>query len=253
MTSAEDPAFFAGLASRLQAYARGDAVAFDDIELDLRGTPFQLAVWQATRAIPRGQTRSYKQIAETVGRPGASRAVGAAMAANPVTIIIPCHRVVGSDGSLCGFGGGLPLKQRLLGPGARAASLLASPVPTRRRSAGSALHARPISLESSNVRNPGASFLVLCCRESTLAAQNRAADAALWTDAVQSRRRTSRERRESDTKEEDPMRIKRTLVMLALATILAVTTAATALAQAPPPPADPAAAAEARPHWCAAW
>ena len=110
----EDPAFFADLASSLQSYARGDAITFDDVVLDLRGTPFQLAVWQATRAIPRGQTRSYKQIAETVGRPGASRAVGAAMAANPVTIIIPCHRVVGADGSLCGFGGGLPLKQRLL-------------------------------------------------------------------------------------------------------------------------------------------
>ena len=108
------PAFFADLASSLQSYARGDAITFDDVVLDLRGTPFQLAVWQATRAIPRGQTRSYKQIAETVGRPGASRAVGAAMAANPVTIIIPCHRVVGADGSLCGFGGGLPLKQRLL-------------------------------------------------------------------------------------------------------------------------------------------
>lgn len=110
----EDPSFFAGLASRLQSYARGGTITFDDVVLDLRGTPFQLAVWQATRAIPRGQTRSYKQIAETVGRPGASRAVGAAMAANPVTIIIPCHRVVGADGSLCGFGGGLPLKQRLL-------------------------------------------------------------------------------------------------------------------------------------------
>jgi O-6-methylguanine DNA methyltransferase len=110
----EDPGFFADLASRLQSYARGDLITFDDVVLDLKGTPFQLAVWQATRAIPRGQTRSYKQIAEAVGRPGASRAVGAAMAANPVTIIIPCHRVVASDGGLCGFGGGLPLKQRLL-------------------------------------------------------------------------------------------------------------------------------------------
>jgi O-6-methylguanine DNA methyltransferase len=110
----EDAAFFADLAIRLQSYARGDAVTFHDVVLDLRGTPFQLAVWQATRAIPRGQTRSYKQIAGSVGRPGASRAVGAAMAANPVAIIIPCHRVVGADGSLRGFGGGLPLKERLL-------------------------------------------------------------------------------------------------------------------------------------------
>jgi methylated-DNA-[protein]-cysteine S-methyltransferase len=110
----EDPAFFADLTSRLQSYALGDAISFGDVVLDLRGTPFQLAVWLATRSIPRGQTRSYKQIAESVGRPGASRAVGAAMAANPVTIIIPCHRVVGADRRLCGFGGGLPLKERLL-------------------------------------------------------------------------------------------------------------------------------------------
>jgi methylated-DNA-[protein]-cysteine S-methyltransferase len=113
-SACEAPGFFPDLINRLQCYARGDAVSFDDIELDLQGTPFQLAVWLATRSIPRGQTRSYKQIADAVGRPGASRAVGAAMAANPVTIIIPCHRVVGSDGRLCGFGGGLPLKQRLL-------------------------------------------------------------------------------------------------------------------------------------------
>jgi O-6-methylguanine DNA methyltransferase len=110
----EDPGFFADLTGRLQSYARGDAITFEDIVLDLRGTPFQLAVWQATRAIPRGQTRSYKQIAESISRPGTSRAVGAAMAANPVAIIIPCHRVVGADGSLRGFGGGLPLKERLL-------------------------------------------------------------------------------------------------------------------------------------------
>jgi O-6-methylguanine DNA methyltransferase len=110
----EDPGFFADLTGRLQSYARGGAINFDDVVLDLRGTPFQLAVWQATRAIPRGQTRSYRQIAASVGRPGASRAVGEAMAANPVTIIVPCHRVLGADGSLCGFGGGLPLKQRLL-------------------------------------------------------------------------------------------------------------------------------------------
>jgi O-6-methylguanine DNA methyltransferase len=110
----EDPGRFAELTGRLQAYARGDAITFDDVALDLRGTPFQIAAWQAARAIPRGQTRSYKQIAATLGRPGASRAVGAAMAANPVTIIIPCHRVIGSDGGLRGFGGGLPLKEYLL-------------------------------------------------------------------------------------------------------------------------------------------
>ena len=110
----EDPEFFAELTTRLQSYARGEAITFDDVVLDLGGTPFQIAAWQAARAIPRGQTRSYGQIAATVGRPGAARAVGAAMAANPVTIIIPCHRVIGSDGGLRGFGGGLPLKERLL-------------------------------------------------------------------------------------------------------------------------------------------
>ncbi len=110
----EDAAFFQDVAGRLQRYAQGEAVSFDNVLLDVQGTPFQMAVWQATRAIPRSQTRTYGQIAQALGRPGAARAVGAAEGANPVAIIIPCHRVVGADGGLCGFGGGLPLKKRLL-------------------------------------------------------------------------------------------------------------------------------------------
>ena len=110
----EDPDAVKDLAGRLRAYCRGESVSFDDLTLDVHGTPFQAAVWAATRAIPRGQTRTYGQVAAQVGRPGASRAVGAAEGANPVAIVVPCHRVVGSDGALRGFGGGLPLKARLL-------------------------------------------------------------------------------------------------------------------------------------------
>ena len=110
----EDPAYLMDLADRLRAYCGGALVSFDDLTLDVVGTPFQLAVWGATRSIPRGQTRSYGQIAAQVGRPGAARAVGAAQGANPGPIVVPCHRVVGSDGALRGFGGGLPLKARLL-------------------------------------------------------------------------------------------------------------------------------------------
>jgi O-6-methylguanine DNA methyltransferase len=82
--------------------------------LDLHGTPFQLAVWRALQDIPYGETRSYGQIAQLVGRPNASRAVGAANGANPVAIIVPCHRVIGSNGALTGYGGGVPTKAWLL-------------------------------------------------------------------------------------------------------------------------------------------
>lgn len=85
-----------------------------DLPLDLVGTQFQQAVWRELLAIPRGETCSYGQIAAKLGKPGAARAVGGACGANPLPIIIPCHRVVGSDGSLTGFGSGLDLKQKLL-------------------------------------------------------------------------------------------------------------------------------------------
>ena len=99
---------------RLRCYARREAVSIDG-GLDLeQGTPFQRDVWRALLEIPRGETRSYRWVAERVGRPRAVRAVGQAVGANPLPIVVPCHRVVRSDGSLGGFGGGLAMKKRLL-------------------------------------------------------------------------------------------------------------------------------------------
>jgi methylated-DNA-[protein]-cysteine S-methyltransferase len=104
----------AGLADRLRRYARGEAVAFADT-LDFDGvSPFLRAVWEATRDIPHGQTVSYGGLAARVGRPGAARAVGQAMARNRWPIVVPCHRVVAGDGSLGGYGGRLDMKERLL-------------------------------------------------------------------------------------------------------------------------------------------
>ncbi|MGA7558648.1 MAG: methylated-DNA--[protein]-cysteine S-methyltransferase [Terriglobales bacterium] len=82
--------------------------------LDLRGTDFQLACWRALLEIPYGQTRSYRDIAEAIGHPHAYRAVGMSNNRNPVAIVVPCHRVIASSGSLCGYGGGLDLKRKLL-------------------------------------------------------------------------------------------------------------------------------------------
>jgi methylated-DNA-[protein]-cysteine S-methyltransferase len=102
-----------GWPEKLRRYARGDATALDGA-LDLaQGTPFQQAVWRALLEIPCGETRTYKQIAERIGRPRAARAVGQAVGANPLPIVVPCHRVVAGDG-LGGFGGGLAMKKRLL-------------------------------------------------------------------------------------------------------------------------------------------
>ncbi len=108
-----DTGAFADLLDRFQAYFRGDRVAFDD-RLDLSGTPFQQAVWAATRRIRYGETRTYRWVASEVRRPLAARAVGQALGANPLPLVIPCHRVIGSDGGLAGFGGGLEMKQYLL-------------------------------------------------------------------------------------------------------------------------------------------
>ena len=99
--------------AQLLEYLEGKRTKFD-LPLDLRGTPFQIAVWSALLEIPYGETRSYQQMANTIGRPTAVRAVGAANGANPVGIVVPCHRVIASDGSLHGYGGGLDLKARLL-------------------------------------------------------------------------------------------------------------------------------------------
>ena len=109
-----DPSLFEGLRLRLERYLSGEPVDFNDA-LDLGdGAPFFHRAWQACAAIPRGETRTYTWLATQAGNSRAVRAAGQAMARNPVSIIIPCHRVIASDGTLCGYGGGLDLKQRLL-------------------------------------------------------------------------------------------------------------------------------------------
>ena len=100
-------------ARQLVAYFAGTLRRFS-VPLDFRGTHFQKRVWAALLAIPFGETRSYGAIARAIGRPGASRAVGAANGRNPISIIAPCHRVIGANGALTGFAGGLAAKQRLL-------------------------------------------------------------------------------------------------------------------------------------------
>ena len=107
------PGMFDTVALQLQEYFAGERRAFD-LALLMPGTPFQRAVWSALTAIPYGETVSYAELARRLGRPRAVRAVGSANGANPVPIIVPCHRVIGSDGSLTGFGGGLEVKRRLL-------------------------------------------------------------------------------------------------------------------------------------------
>lgn len=99
--------------AELGEYFDGRRKSFD-VPLALKGTEFRLAVWRALQDIPYGETRSYGAVAEALGRPGAARAVGAANHANPVSIIVPCHRVIGADGSLTGYGGGLDAKEYLL-------------------------------------------------------------------------------------------------------------------------------------------
>jgi len=109
-----DEACCRAAADAVRAYFRGDRAALDDLVVAPRGTDFQRAVWRAVRRVPYGRTASYGEIARKIGRPGASRAVGQANGANPVCLVIPCHRVVGSDGSLTGYGGGVERKRKLL-------------------------------------------------------------------------------------------------------------------------------------------
>jgi methylated-DNA-[protein]-cysteine S-methyltransferase len=99
--------------AQLQAYFEGTRTAFS-LPVDVRGTPFQRAAWRGLADIPYGQTVSYSEQARRLGRPHAVRAVGAANGRNPLPIVLPCHRVIGSDGSLTGFGGGLDVKRALL-------------------------------------------------------------------------------------------------------------------------------------------
>jgi methylated-DNA-[protein]-cysteine S-methyltransferase len=105
---------FADAVAQLNAYFAGELVDFD-LELDLQGTEFQRRVWRALLTIPYGETRSYGEIAEQIGAPGAARAVGLANGHNPIAIVVPCHRVIGAGGSLTGYGGGLDRKRTLLG------------------------------------------------------------------------------------------------------------------------------------------
>ena len=109
----ENNELLAEAANQLRAYFAGKLRTFH-IPLDLQGTDFQKDVWRQLQEIPYGETRSYAQIAEAIRRPKAVRAVGAANGSNPVAIVVPCHRVIGSSGRLTGYGGGLPLKKRLL-------------------------------------------------------------------------------------------------------------------------------------------
>jgi methylated-DNA-[protein]-cysteine S-methyltransferase len=103
-----------GLASAFEAYFSGELEALDGLPAAPDGTAFQSAVWQALREIPCGETRSYGEIARRVGKPAATRAVGMANNANPLGVVVPCHRVIGADGSLTGYAGGLERKRWLL-------------------------------------------------------------------------------------------------------------------------------------------
>ncbi|MFQ5599978.1 MAG: methylated-DNA--[protein]-cysteine S-methyltransferase [Candidatus Krumholzibacteriia bacterium] len=100
-----------GYSSRVRAYLRGDLDALDDVPADTGGTAFQRRVWAALRRIPHGTTTSYGKLAAQVGRPGAARAVGVTNSRNPIALVIPCHRVIGADGSLTGYAGGLDRKR----------------------------------------------------------------------------------------------------------------------------------------------
>jgi O-6-methylguanine DNA methyltransferase len=109
----QNPDPFQDLYRQMDQYLSGHRVVFE-VSLDVQGTPFQVKVWEALKAIPYGETRSYGEIARAVHSPRAYRAVGQANHNNPVPIVVPCHRVIGSGGGLVGFGSGLPLKEKLL-------------------------------------------------------------------------------------------------------------------------------------------
>lgn len=111
LTPAQNPS---GLASAIAAYFDGDLHAIDFLPVATEGTAFQKSVWQALRVIPAGQTISYGELALRLGQPAAVRAVGLANGANPIGVVVPCHRVIGANGSLTGYGGGLERKCWLL-------------------------------------------------------------------------------------------------------------------------------------------
>jgi methylated-DNA-[protein]-cysteine S-methyltransferase len=104
----------AGVATALAKYFSGQVDVLDTIDVELNGTPFQLQVWQALRTVRAGHTASYSEIARAIGAPAAVRAVGAANGANPIAVVVPCHRIIGANGALTGYGGGLKRKEWLL-------------------------------------------------------------------------------------------------------------------------------------------
>ena len=112
-TGRSEPPLLMEAARQIGEYLQGERRVFD-VPIRLEGTDFQLRVWNALRTIPYGQTRTYAEVAAQIGRPKAVRAVGGANHRNPLPLLVPCHRVVGADGSLVGFGGGLEVKRRLL-------------------------------------------------------------------------------------------------------------------------------------------
>ncbi len=103
-----------GVATALAKYFSGQLDILETIEVEMNGTPFQLQVWQALRGVRAGHTASYSEIARAIGTPAAVRAVGAANGANPIAVVVPCHRIIGADGTLTGYGGGLRRKEWLL-------------------------------------------------------------------------------------------------------------------------------------------
>jgi methylated-DNA-[protein]-cysteine S-methyltransferase len=111
LTPARNPA---GLSAAMRAYFAGNLKAIDDLPVATGGTEFQRQVWRALRQIPCGETVSYGELARRIGRPAAVRAVGLANGSNPISVVVPCHRVIGSDGSLTGYGGGIERKRWLL-------------------------------------------------------------------------------------------------------------------------------------------
>ena len=111
LTPARDPG---GLSSAMRRYFKGDRDVIDKLPVKTAGTPFQRSVWKALRKIKCGTTISYAELAKRIGRPKAVRAVGLANGQNPISVVVPCHRVIGSNGSLTGYGGGLPRKKWLL-------------------------------------------------------------------------------------------------------------------------------------------
>lgn len=117
----EDPAAFEAVIAQLEQFFAGERTDFE-IEVELAGTPFQQRVWTALRDIPYGQTISYGELARRIDQPSAVRAVGLANGRNPVSVIVPCHRVIGANGTLTGYGGGVERKRLLLDLEARAAT-----------------------------------------------------------------------------------------------------------------------------------